>query len=111
MSEITRLLAKKDGLLIQIACLVTDLREYINNPVETVSIDQMHYQYDFIIKEIQEIDRKIYSEFNKQSLFFKSQNLDLKKLTQKATASIVFTVNDVPKLHWSMFPDLNPINE
>ncbi|MEO8238487.1 MAG: hypothetical protein ABI576_10290 [Flavobacterium sp.] len=110
MSEITNLLAKKDGLLIQIACLVTDLREYINNPVETVSIDQMHYQYDFIIREIREIDKKIYSEFNKQTLFFDCQNSNLKKLTEKATSTIVFTVNDLPKIHWSMFEDLNPIN-
>ena len=103
MSEITNLLAKKDGLLIQIACLVDDLREYINYPVETVSVDQMHYQYDFIIKQIQEIDRKICFEFTKQRLFFNSQNMDLKKLTDKATSSIVFTVKDLPKFHFSMF--------
>lgn len=110
MSEITKLLQKKDGLLIQLACLVDDIKEYIGHPVETVSIQQLHYQYDFIIKEISEINSKIYSEFNRHITFFCIQNLELKKLTQKATSSIVFTVNDVPKIHFSMFEDFNPIN-
>ena len=107
MSAIQKLLSKKDGLLIQIACIVNDLREYTNNPVETVPVDQLHYQYDFIIKEIRHIDRKLYELFNKQSLFFESQNFQLKKLTEKATSTIVFTVKDLPKLHFSMFEKTN----
>ena len=109
MSEITKLLAKKDVLLIQIACIVDDLNEYINHPVETVSIDQLHYQYDFSINEIRDIDMKLSIEFTKQRLFLHIQNLRLKKLTEKATSSIVFTVNDVPEIHFTMFDDLNPI--
>ncbi|CAD0006559.1 hypothetical protein [Flavobacterium salmonis] len=111
MCAIQKLLSKKDGLLIQIACIVNDLREYCSYPVETVSVNQLHYQYDLIIKEIRQIDRKLYELFNKQTLFFESQNFQLKKLTDKATSEILFTVKDLPKHHWTMFEDLNPINE
>ncbi|MGO4770408.1 hypothetical protein ACEN2I_02005 [Flavobacterium sp. W22_SRS_FK3] len=107
MSEIQKLLAKKDGLLIEIACIVEDLNEYVNYPVETVSVDQLHYQYDFIIKEIVKINREINLEHIKHALSFHSQNVELKKLTEKATSSIVFTVKDLPKLHFSMFETPN----
>jgi hypothetical protein len=103
MSEIIKLLAKKDNLLIQLACLVNDINEYINYPVETVSVQDMHYQYDFIVSEIGLINRKIYFEFNRQTMFFRSQHLDLKKLTEKATSTIVFTVKDLPKSHYSLW--------
>lgn len=109
MSEITKLLQKKDSLLIQIACLENDINEYINHPVETVSIQQLHYQYDFIIQEILDIDTIINIKFSNQRLSLNLQNSYLKKLTNKATSSIVFTINDVPKIHFSMFEDLNSI--
>lgn len=111
MIEIEKLLSKRDALLIQIACIVQDLNEYIKYPVETVSVDQLHYQYDFTIREIQKIDNAINSLFTKQCWFFVSQNKDLKQLTDKATSTIVFTVKDLPRHHWTMFQDLNPINE
>lgn len=110
MCEIQKLLSKKDGFLIEIACIVQDLKEFINNPVETVPVDQLHYQYDFIIRQLREIDRKIYAEFSKQILSFEVHNSDLKKLTDKATATIVFTVKDLPKHHWSMF-EANTANQ
>ena len=111
MLEIQKLLAKKDTLLIQIASIKCDLNEYVNYPVETVSVQQLHYQYDFIIKELMKINREIHLEDIKLTMFLHSQNVSLKKLTDKATSSIVFTVNDLPKHHWSMFEDFNPIHE
>lgn len=107
MSEIEKLLAKKDGLLIEIVCIEDDLKEYINHPVETVSVDQLHYQYDFLVRQIQQIDCSISLEFNKLRYSLDSRNLDLKKLTDKATSQILFTVKDLPKNHYSLWQKQN----
>ncbi|RUT68760.1 hypothetical protein D0817_19280 [Flavobacterium cupreum] len=103
MTEIQKLFSKKDALLVQLACIQNDINDYITHPVETVSIQQIHYQYEFIIKEIRRIDTKIYDLFNKQSLSLALKNRDLKKLTDIATSTFLFTVKDLPKLHFLMF--------
>jgi hypothetical protein len=109
MTAINELNQKRENLLIQIAGVTADLREYIKFPVETVDIEQIKYQYGFILREIKQLDEKI-----KFILLSKSETLkaDLEIMDKEIKESISekeFTINDVPKLHWSMFEDLNPI--
>lgn len=59
MSHINQLNRKREDLLIQITSLLDDLKEYSRCPCETVSIDQIKYQFEFIQNEIKNIDNKI----------------------------------------------------
>ena len=59
MCKILELIQKRDNLIIELACLNHDLNEYSSYPVETVDLEQLKYQHSFVIKEIQQIARKI----------------------------------------------------
>ena len=103
MSMIVELTKKRENLLIEIASVTMDLREYISYPVETVDIEQIKYQYGFILREIKEIDSKIKFIFLSQSETLKTDLLIIDNKLKEIIVEKKFTVGDLPKLHHSMF--------
>jgi hypothetical protein len=103
MANFKELTQKRENLLIQIIGVADDLKEFIKYPCETVDIEQIKYQYDFILREIKEIDEKL-----KFILLSQSQTLRVDfELLQKQQKEFLpkenFNVNDLPKEHFSMF--------
>ena len=105
---INQLITEREKLLFQIASVTQDLKEYIKYPVETVDIEQIKYLYGFILREIKLIDEKL-----KNILLIQSETL-IKSFSIFNNDIIIsiskkkFTVNDLPKHHFSMFPtDIN----
>jgi hypothetical protein len=109
MNIINELTQKRENLLVEIASVTTDLKEYIKYPVETVCVEQIKYKYGFILREIKDIDAKLRFILLSQSETLKTDLDVMDKEVEKSVSEKRFIVNDVPKLHWSMFEDLNPI--
>lgn len=59
MATINELQLKRENLLIQIASVTYDLREYTKYPCETIDLENIKNQYSFILREIKQIDEKI----------------------------------------------------
>ncbi|WP_026713661.1 hypothetical protein [Flavobacterium daejeonense] len=99
MATIKELHQKRESLLIQYASLKYDFDEFIKNPVETVSIDQIKHQLDFTFGEIERNDNKI-----KQLVV---AEMELLKASLKNMEMLVRLQNDkaleLPKYHYSMF--------
>ena len=105
MSTINQLTQKRENLLIQIASVTLDLKEYTKFPCETVDVEQIKYQYGFILREIKQIDEKLKFIFLSQSETLKT---DLKIIDKEIIESISknrFSVNDLPKNHFSLFTE------
>ncbi len=49
---IQELQTKRETLIIQIKVIKDDLREYTKFPVDTVDVEQIKYQYSYILREI-----------------------------------------------------------
>lgn len=105
MSEILKLIQKRENLIFELASLNFDLNEYSKNPVETVDLIGLKYQHDFLIKEIQQIAQKINVLSNSQINLYKTKFLEFEKKISESLSQKQFTVNDLPKHHWSMFQD------
>lgn len=103
MSEIVKLIQKRENLIFQLASLNFDLNEYSKNPVETVDLIGLKYQHDFLIKEIQQIAQKINFLFNSQVTNYKSKFFEAEKKITEAISKKEFTVNDLPKNHYSLW--------
>lgn len=103
MSTISELTQKRELLLVQIACITDDLREYSKYPVETIDIEQIKYQYAFIQREIKQIDDKLKFILLAQSetLITVFQLID-KKIIENIKEK-KFTAGDLPKNHYSLF--------
>jgi hypothetical protein len=105
MNIINELTQKRENLLVEIASVTTDLKEYIKYPVETVCVEQIKYKYGFILREIRDIDAKLRFILLSQSETLKADLDVMDKEVEKSVSEKRFTVNDVPKLHFSMFKD------
>jgi hypothetical protein len=103
MTTINELTQKREKLLIEIAVVTADLREYIKYPVETVCVEQIKYKYGFILREIKDIDAKLKFIFLSQSETLKTDLVIMDKEVKETISKKEFTVNDLPKLHFSMF--------
>lgn len=103
MATVFELLQKRDLLYIQIAGVTADLKEYTQFPVETVDIEQIKYQYLFILREIKQADDSLKGIFLAQ---FETLKFDFELISKKIIENLSekkFTVGDLPKLHFSMF--------
>lgn len=105
MSTIIELTRQRENLLIQIASVTLDLKEYTKYPVETVDVEQIKYQYGFILREIKDIDEKLKFIFVAQSETLKSDLLLMDKKLKEIIVQKKFTVGDLPKLYYSMFDE------
>lgn len=103
MSTIIELTQKRENLLIQIASVTLDLKEYTKYPVETVDVEQIKYQYGFILREIKQIDEKLKFIFLSQSEILKADLQIMDKEIIESISKNRFTVNDLPKNHYSLF--------
>jgi hypothetical protein len=103
MATINELNQKRENLLIQIAGVTADLREYTKFPVETVDIEQIKYQYGFILREIKQVDEKLKFILLSQSETLKADFGIIEKEIKETISKKEFTVNDLPKLHFSFF--------
>lgn len=105
MSIIIELIRKRENLLIQIIEVTADLKEYAKFPCETVDLEQIKYQYDFILREIKQIDDKLKFIFLSQSETLKT---DLRIIGKEIIESISknrFSVNDLPKIIFPYLPN------
>ncbi|TRW98495.1 hypothetical protein [Flavobacterium gawalongense] len=105
MATINELTRKRENLLIQIAGVTADLKEYTKYPVETIDVEQIKYQYGFILREIKDIDEKLKFIFLTQSETLKTDLEIMDKEMIESVAKNRFTVTDLPKLHYSMFDE------
>lgn len=103
MATLSELQKKRESLLIDIASITFDLKEYIKYPVESVDIEQIKHQYGFILRQIKEIDNHIkfilLSQIENLNVGFKN----LETLLQIETSKNKFTAADLPKNHFSLF--------
>lgn len=99
MATIKFLQERREKLLIQYASLKYDFDEFIKTPCETVSIQEIKYQLDFVFSELEQNDNKI-----KQVVM---AEMELLKASLKNMEMLVRLQNDkaleLPKYHYSMF--------
>ncbi|MFV8389811.1 hypothetical protein [Flavobacterium sp. LB1P71] len=103
MSTINELIRQRENLFIQIIGVTADLKEYTKFPVETVDVEQIKYQYGFILREIRQIDDKLKFIFLSQSQTLKADLEIMDKEMIESISKNKFTVNDLPKNHYSLF--------
>lgn len=103
MSNISELINKRENLLIEIIGVTADLKEYTKHPVETVDLEQIKYQYGFILRQIKEIDHKISFIARSQLVTLEIDFELLEKQQKDSLPKENFNINDLPKLHFSMF--------
>ena len=106
MSSILQLIQKRDNLILELAGLNHDLNEYSKNPVETVDLIGLKYQHDFTIREITKIGQQINVFFNSQISNYKNKFFEVEKKITEAVSKKEFTVNDLPKNHYSLWQNL-----
>ncbi|MCR4029364.1 hypothetical protein [Flavobacterium panacis] len=105
MSTILLLIQKRENLLLELAGLNHDLNEYSKNPVETVDLLGLKYQHDFTIREIKNIGQQINVFFNSQISNYKQKFFEVEKKITEAISKKEFTINDLPKNHYSLWQD------
>lgn len=105
MSKILQLIQKRDNLILELASLNHDLNEYSKNPVETVDLIGLKYQHDFVIREIKKIGQQINIFFNSQISNYKQKFFEVEKKITEAISKKEFTINDLPKNHYSLWQD------
>ncbi|WP_343591660.1 hypothetical protein [Flavobacterium sp.] len=106
MSTIILLIQKRENLLLELAGLNNDLNEYSKNPVETVDLISLKYQHQFTITEITKIGQQINAFFNSQISNYKNKFFEVEKKITEAISKKEFTVNDLPKDHYSLWQNL-----
>lgn len=100
MQAILELQQKRDYEYKSLVVLKDDIKEFIKNPCETVSIDNLKNQYDFILRDIKNLDDKIKMILLSQ---IQTAKLDLKNLeTQLSLVEKPFHVDDLPP-YFSIF--------
>lgn len=105
MSTILLLIQKRENLLLELAGLNHDLNEYSKNPVETVDLLGLKHQHDFTIREIKKIGQQINIFFNSQISNYKQKFFEVEKKITEAISKKEFTINDLPKNHYSLWQD------
>ena len=106
MSTILLLIQKRENLILELAGLNYDLNEYSKNPVETVDLIGIKHQHDFTIREITKISQQINVFFNSQISNYKNKFFEIEKKITEAVSKKEFTVNDLPKNHYSLWQNL-----
>ncbi|QDW21811.1 hypothetical protein [Flavobacterium sp. KBS0721] len=106
MSAIILLIQKRENLLLELAGLNYDLNEYSKNPVETVDLIGLKHQHDFTIREITKIGQQVNVFFNSQISNYKNKFFEIEKKINKAVSKKEFTINDLPKNHYSLWQNL-----
>ena len=96
----------RENLLLELASLNHDLSEYSKNPVETVDLIGLKYRHTFILKEIQRVDQRITTCLNSEYLNYKNQFIQTEKKINEAVEKKIFSVNDLPKNHYSFWQNL-----
>ncbi|MFH7010295.1 hypothetical protein ACHRV5_00400 [Flavobacterium sp. FlaQc-52] len=106
MSTILLLIQKREKLVLELAGLNHDLNEYSKNPVETVDLLGLKYQHDFVIREITKIGQRINLFFNSEISNYKDKFQETEKKIIENQSEKEFTVNDLPKNHYSLWENL-----
>ncbi|MGE6352826.1 hypothetical protein ACQKCJ_02995 [Flavobacterium sp. NPDC079362] len=106
MSTILLLIQKRENLLLELAGLNHDLNEYSKNPVETVDLLGLKHQHHFTIREITKIGQQINVFFNSQISNYKNKFFEIEKKITEAVSKKEFTINDLPKNHYSLWQNL-----
>ncbi|MFH6996445.1 hypothetical protein ACHRVZ_00855 [Flavobacterium sp. FlaQc-57] len=106
MSTILLLIQKRENLILELAGLNYDLNEYSKNPVETVDLIGLKHQHDFTIREITKIGQQINVFFNSQVSNYKNKFFEIEKKITEAVSKKEFTINDLPKNHYSLWQNL-----
>lgn len=97
-----KLTAERNELVYKFKLLTSDLKEYINHPVETVCILSIRNQIDFCLIDIKRLDFLIGVEMSHQ-LKDKLSQLYNQAFTKQNEKNNVFTVADLPKISQSLF--------
>lgn len=103
MSTILLLIQKRENLIMELAGLNHDLNEYSKNPVDTVDLLSLKYQHNFTIQEIIKIGHQINSLFNHEISNYKQKFFEVEKKITEAISKKEFTINDLPKNHYSFW--------
>lgn len=106
MANLKELQQKRESLLIQIASVTHDLREFTKHPCETVDVEQIKYQYGFILREIKQIDDCIKFILLSQMETLNVDYKNLETLLQIEQSKTIFTSSDLPKNHYSLWENL-----
>lgn len=77
MATIPEFQKQRENKYLSLVLLKDEIKDYIKNPVETVPIDNLKYQFDFLIREIKIIDTSIRTIILSQ---IETAKLDLKNL-------------------------------
>ncbi|TRX29641.1 hypothetical protein FNW25_01395 [Flavobacterium franklandianum] len=94
MSDLEKLLQKRNAQYFSLICLKDEIKDYIKDPVETVSIDNLQNQYSFLLREINNLDTSIRTNLLTQIEWAKR---DLKNLeTQLFLVPQPFHISDLP---------------
>jgi hypothetical protein len=94
MKTLNELIVDRNYKKLSLGYLKFDIEEFIKSPVETVSIDNLKYQYDFLLREIKNIDDRIKIILASESRSYKE---DLKKFVDKlSNIPSPFDVADLP---------------
>lgn len=94
MQRILELNQKRDYQYKMLIILKDDIQEFVKNPCETVSVDNLKYQYEFGLREIKNLDDRIRTILLSQ---IETAKLDLKNLeTLLALSEKPFHINDLP---------------
>jgi hypothetical protein len=94
MATIPEFMRQRESKYFDLVVLKDDIQEFIKFPIETVSIDNLKYQYGFLLREINNIDASIKNILLSQ---IESAKLDLKNLeTQLTMLPQPFHVDDLP---------------
>jgi len=105
MSTIILLIQKRENLILELAGLNHDLNEYSKYPVETVDLLGLKHQHDFTIREIKKIAQQINVFFNSEISNYKNKFFEVEKKITEAISKKEFTINDLPKNHYSLWQD------
>lgn len=94
MATLNELIVERNSKKLSLGYLKFDIEEFIKCPVETVSIDNLKYQYDFLLREIKNIDDRIKIILTSESQSFKD---DIKRFLDKLSKiPSPFDVSELP---------------
>ncbi|MDD5151436.1 MAG: hypothetical protein PHC28_13340 [Flavobacterium sp.] len=94
MATLNDLVVERNYKKLSLGYLKFDIEEFIKCPIETVSIENLKSQYDFLLREINNIDLKIKIILISESQSYKE---DLKKFVDKLSKiPSPFDVSELP---------------
>jgi len=103
MANLKELQEKRESLLIEIASVTHDLQEFTKHPCETVDVEQIKYQYGFILREIKKIDDSVKNILLSQMEILNVDFKNLETLLKIEQSKETFSASDLPKNHYSLW--------